>query len=238
MSPLTHTGAPAPRILGRLVARLRHEGGGSPAFVLAGDAVAACRLATVRGPLDEDALALTDAMIGELLLVDARTADHTDADDRLRVAIATAILPFCRPHVERVSDALVGVWTGVGIGDARRMEDPVALAARALFSLRAGDLTDATGAADRLAEVDGEAIAGAIHDWLVARVQGHGTEREAQCLEHLALALGGRHPALVLVAVLVWAKQAGLGGDVALERLGDRSEPRGFRRAARTRTSH
>lgn len=235
MSPLNVV-APAPRLLGRLIVRLRHEGGGSPAFALGGDALAATRLAAVRAPLDEDALALSDAMIGELLLVDAHAADHEDADVRLRLAIATAVIPFARPHMARVTDALVAVWTGVGLGSAQRMHDPTALAARALFAMQRGDLVDAADAAGRLAAVDGEGVAGAVHDWVVARVQGHGTEREAQCFEHLALALGGRHAALLLVAVGTWAAVAGVDRNAAAQVLTDRADSRGFRRVMRRKT--
>jgi hypothetical protein len=235
MSPLTHTTPPAPRILGRLVARLRDEGGGSSAFVLAGDALATSRLGCGRAPLDDDALELADAMSGALLEVDVQ-AHRADPDGRVRVAIATAILSFARPRLARSADGWVDAWTGPGLGAAGRMSDPVALAARALFALRRGDLSDAASAADRLAEIDGDAIAGAIHDWAVARVQGHGAEREASCFEHLVLDLGGRHPALVLVAAAVWARQAGLDPATALQRLTDRFDSRGFRRARRRDT--
>lgn len=193
--------APDSRLLARLWRLIRHDRVGSRAYVVGGEALGAVILSGARP--SEAALQLADAMIGELMLIEAATADCEDADTRVRLAAATAMISVLRPHVAAQADASISVWIGCGVGGPRRMRDPEAIFARSLLAMRVGNLDDAVACLDVLFErfpsFDG---VGVLQDWLVARIGGHGPEREIGCVENLTFVLGN-HPQLVVLAALV-----------------------------------
>jgi hypothetical protein len=199
--PLCTFQAPDSRLLGRLCRLIRHDRVGSRAYVVGGEALGAVILSGTAS--SESALQLADAMIGEIMLVEAATADCEDADTRARLAMATAMISVLRPHVAAQADASISVWLGCGIGSPRRMHDPEAIFGRALLAMRIGNLDDAVACLDVLFErfPTFEGV-GVLQDWLVARIGGHGGDRETGCVENLAFVLRD-HPQLVVLAAMV-----------------------------------
>lgn len=199
--------SPDRRLLGRLVQLLRtREGKG--AFTTAGEALANSLLASRPMPLSVEAEQLADAMVGSLLLVNAATADAEEPDRRVRLAVATIAMAVARPHTAAAAYHAVTTWVGTGIGCPRRQDNPYALACRVLLALWLDDNDTAANAIDTLVERDHTGVAGVLHDWVVARIQGHGADREAQCFDHLRLSLsqtpgGGDGAGLLLLAAAV-----------------------------------
>lgn len=205
---------PASRVLDRLTALLRN-GDSRTAFVTGGEALAAGLLATRGGIAPSlSATQLADAMVGSLLIVDRGTADDEDADRRVRLALATTVLSVARPHTARFCDGIVSIWLGLGLGSVRKMENPYALAGRVLLALLRNDADDASDAVDALIDIDRTGVGGILHDWVVARLQGHGNVREAACFHALRLSLsqtpgGGEGAALLIVGAAVVVERAG-----------------------------
>lgn len=206
--------SPDKRVMQRLVGLLRQTDS-RRAYATAGEALATALLASKPGDLSEEARQLADAMLGSLLLVQ-RAAHDDEPEDRVRLALATAVLSVVRPHTESVCDSAIGAWIGFGIGSPRRMQDePEALAARVLLALLVGDADHAAEAVDVLVDVDRSRIAGILYDWVVARIQGHGRDREAQCFHALRLALShvsgeGYGAALIVVGAMIVHRTARL----------------------------
>ena len=216
--------SPEPRVLARIQAVLRRartsavtserRPGTHAAFITGGQALAAAILAhRPGGELPAAAEELADVMVGELLLVQAASAGDGDADRRVRMAMAVEVLSLIRPQFARVCDPVAHLWTSTGLGAARGMDDPQVLVGRVLLALLRGDLDDAADSVEALADVDHEGVAGVMHDWTVACVQGHGPAREATCFHALRDAISrltshGDGPTLVLLAALVLLDRA------------------------------
>jgi hypothetical protein len=204
---------PDRRMLGRLVQILRSRDE-HPAYSVAGEALANAILASSPGELPVEAEQLADAMLGSLLRVTAETADAEDADRRVRLAMATAVVAAARPHAALACHQAIGTWMGTGIGSPLRQRHTYALAARVLLSLWLNDRDAAAEATNALVEFDRTGLSGVLHDWVVARLQGHGAEREAQCFEALRLSMafapgGGDGAALVVLAAAVVVRRQG-----------------------------
>lgn len=204
---------PDRRMLGRLVQILRSRDE-HPAYSVAGEALANALLASSPGSLPVEAEQLADAMLGSLLRVTSATADAEDADRRVRLAMATAVVAATRPHAALACHQAIGTWMGMGIGSPLRHENTYALAARVLLSLWLDDKDAAAEAINALVEIDRTGISGVLHDWVVARLQGHGAEREARCFEALRLSVafapgGGDGAALVVLAAAVVVRRRG-----------------------------
>jgi hypothetical protein len=107
-------------------------------------------------------------------------------DTRVRVAMAMALVAWLLPAVKPVAWRMIRVWVGPGIGSPRRMHDPDALLARALFACHRDDDDEAVACLDAWAarSPDSGAI-GALYDLLLVRRQGHGAYREAMCWKNL-----------------------------------------------------
>lgn len=214
MSAFAWIVTPDRRLLRRLVQLLRSRDERST-YCVAGEALANALLASRPEPLSADAEQLADAMVGSLLIVHAATADAEDADRRVRLAMSAAVVAAARPHTATACADAMSVWIGTGIGSPRRHESGYALAARVLLSLWIGDVDTAAVAVDALLDIDRTGVAGVLHDWVVARVQGHGVERESRCFDHLRLSLsqspgGGHGAALIVLAAAVVVRRAGL----------------------------
>lgn len=214
MSAFAWIVTPDRRLLGRLVQLLRTKDERST-YCVGGEALANALLASNGAPLPIEAEQLADAMVGSLLIVHAATADAEDADRRVRLAMSAAVVAAVRPHTATACADAMRLWLGYGIGSPRRHENGYALAARVLLSLWLDDADSAAEAVDALLEIDRTGTAGVLHDWVVARVQGHGVARETQCFDHLRLSLsqspgGGHGAALIVLAGAVVVRRAGL----------------------------
>ncbi len=200
---------PDPRLMQRLQRRVRAENGGR-AFMAGGEALALGVLAS-RGDSGLPAWAeeLADTMVGALLLVTDSTLDEATRCERVRLAVAAAVLSSIRPHARGACDAAIDTWMGWGVGppDAK---DPVdTLVGWALLCLLRRDAAAARCAVDALQD-DGVGLI--LQDWTRSVIQGEPVIREAQCFHHLRthMAHFDSRPAQLLMAAMVIQAGAGL----------------------------
>jgi hypothetical protein len=140
-------------------------------------------------PASGPALRLAMAMhraLSALSPTDLDAVGHTDADTRIHLAAAAALMAIVHPPSEPAAAAAILLWRGPGIGSPHRMVDPAMLVARLLFAFRENEIEEAVRCLDDLFErFPGFPTSGALQDLLVARLQDHGAERERACLLHL-----------------------------------------------------
>ncbi len=217
MTPFGMVATPDERLMQRLVGLLRRGAGATP-FITAGHALTNAVMATRGiGDLPDWAEDLADAMVGALILVQQRTQGLENADIRVELATAAAVLGVVRPRVAPVCRGAITVWLGFGMPPARWQNDPNQLAARTLLFLALDDTDAAIKSIDALLEFGGAPANGVLHDWTVSRVQRHGPSREAQCFHNLRLALMGYPSAtLQLLAAIVVMERMGRGCGDAL----------------------
>lgn len=209
---------PERRLLSRLVSILRSTEE-RPAFPVAGEALASAMISSLPDGAPDEAEHIADSMVGALLRV--QDAEAGDADRRVRCALGASVLAIARPHTRRACEEAAAKWMGFGLGSPNHHRDEYALAARVLLALWLGDTDGAADAVYALSEDDRLGVSGVLHDWVVARRQGHGPSREAACFEHFLLAFSPRQgdgAAIVLLAAAVAARRAGrdLGGAIDL----------------------
>ena len=193
----------------RLIARVRFSTHAGP-YLAAGDALGAALATAGPGGLPQWANDLADAMVGGLLRVQDETMDHAEAGDRVRLAYAAALLSIVRPRASAACDAAIGVWLGWGIGTPSAMAGTDGLAQRALLAMFVEDLDQASACVDELLVRDPDGVGFLLHDWVVARLQGHGTVRDGQCFDHLRISVvcggaAGVQPGWIALAFLVHA---------------------------------
>jgi hypothetical protein len=102
----------------------------------------------------------------------------------------------------------VGLWRArVRSPEALRGAD--ALAAWTLLALAEGEGEQAAAGVEALWESERPDLAGLLHDWVVARLQGHGAMREAHCAANFVWFARGTHRWLLPLVAL--AERSGAG---------------------------
>jgi len=203
---------PDARLMVRLMIQLRF-GDRVGAFTRAGEALAIAILASRGGqPMPQWAEPLADAMVGALLLVEDQTIDSALPEERLRLSIAAIVLSVMRPRASSGTDGAISLWMGWGMGTPRCVDDELSLLRWTLLRLFLDDNDGAANAVHKMLELAPYGPALVLHDWVVARLQGHGEFRLRQCFSNLRTLLSSdptdSHPAL-LVAAAVALNQCG-----------------------------
>lgn len=201
------------RIALRVAAVLAQRARPAP-FVLAGRALALC---VVGGPRRGGRAVdhrLATAMEGALVLVAHRSAAEPDDTTRLELAASALALAWVRPRLRRAAGAASEAWLS-DLGAPAALPTAAGLSLRVLFALLADQRDVASEAVFALLRHEACPLGAVLHDWTVARLQGHGPLREAQCFEHLQLLAGPEDALAMLVASEALAQRAGLAGEDA-----------------------
>jgi hypothetical protein len=166
-------------------------------------------------------------MVGSLVRVQAETLETCEPGLRLRLALAAVALSVSRPGRAAACDVATGTWLSWDLGPERWIEDERLAAGRVLLFLFLGDDEAACDAVADLGDRFPDGLGLVLRDWVVARVQRHGVERETGCFHHFRL-LGSlaSAPLLLVAGAAALARHAGrsrrevLGwlDDVALDR--------------------
>lgn len=205
------TPTPDPRLIERLTTQIRSRDGASAAWIAGGHALALGLLGAVDqgGELPAWAADLADTMVGSLLRVLERSVNDADVATRVELGAAAAVLSIARPHCTSVLDGAVDAWIHWTPEGPEAHHDEATLATWTLLHL----LRDHPDCAAEAAWALGQRSSGLgllLHDWVVARLQEHGAEREGQCFHALRAALGTAQPGVVLLAAAVATQAAGL----------------------------
>lgn len=204
---------PDPRLMERLVTRIRAYDGNVSAWISGGEALALALLGAGSGPMPTWADDLADTMVGALLRVVDRTAQTAPAAERVALATAAVTLSVVRPHATYVLDGAIDAWLGWTPERPRPEHGSKILAPWTMLDLLRGDLDGAADAVHSLIGADQTALGLLLHDWAVARIQGLGPEREAVCFHTLRAALPDSEthdPGLLVVAAATAVTAAGL----------------------------
>ena len=227
---------PDPRLMQRLMWRVRQDASAA-SFVAAGDALALV-LGTRGGhPLPIWTQQLANSAVGSLLRVQDTTMDHASPLERIRLSRAAAILSIICPRASAGCDAAISTWMGWGTMPFEAWERTTernVIETQILLAMFLDDLDQAMGCVNVLLDCEPNGVGLVMHDWVIARLQGHGRARDTQCFNHLWLALrcsNGQvaNSALTVLAALVhhthsppnreqllqWMEEIGLGNDRA-----------------------
>ena len=204
---------PDPRLMERLTRRIRSRDGAVASWIAGGEALA---LAVLSNPQDLPIWAsdLADTMVGSLLRVLDRSVDEATADERAGLALAAVVLSVTHPHCTSVLDGAVDAWTADDEVLSRNIVGEDTLATWVVVLLLRDRVEVARDTAETLCERDGSGIGAVLHDWVVARAQGHGSSREFQLFHAVRAALlaqrGAMHrPGLVIAAAAAATRGAG-----------------------------
>ncbi len=203
---------PDPRLMERLAIRIRSRDGSRASWIAGGEGLALGIRGAGRDGMPLWASDLADAMVGSLLRVLDRSVDEADLTERVGLAAAAVVLSVARPHCAFVLDGAVDAWLGWTPEAPSPACDRDTLALWTLLALLRGEAEEAAEAVWALCERDDERFGTLLHDWVVARIQGHGPDREVQCFHALRAALAatdGAPPALGIVAAAVAVRAMG-----------------------------
>jgi hypothetical protein len=140
---------------------------------------------------------------GSLLRVLGTTLDDARAAERVSLALAAVVLTVARPHTAGVLDGATDAWLGWTPERATARHGAAVLAPWTLLNLFRGDVEGAADCAHALCDADQGGMGLILHDWTVARIQGHGPNREAQCFHALRAVMPrseGHGPGLLVSA--------------------------------------
>lgn len=202
---------PDPRIMDRLTWMVRRQAR-PRAFATAGAAVAQIVMVTrAERPLPEWAHHMADAMVGALVVTQARSRGEEDPERLVQLATAAAVLSLVRPRFARACDSAIASWMGAGLGEPDDMCDSNLLVARTLLALFLDDLEQAADCIDLLMHQEPGGPGWALHDWLVARRADLGPARETECWHNLRVSLADacpecRPPVVLLATLTLWAR--------------------------------
>ncbi|MBT3220709.1 MAG: hypothetical protein HN348_16605 [Proteobacteria bacterium] len=200
---------PDPRLMQRLMWRVRQDASAA-SFIAAGDALGLVLGTRSNRPLPMWTQQLANSAVGSILRVQDTTMDHASPLDRIRLSRAAAILSIICPRASAGCDAAISTWMGWGTMPFTAWDgktDGNILPTQILLAMFLDDLEQAMGCVNVLLDCEPNGLGLLMHDWVIARLQGHGQARDAQCFHHLWLTLrhSGNHvdSVLVVLAALV-----------------------------------
>ena len=213
---------PDPRLMERLTGRIRSRDGSAASWRSGGEALALAILTSrgLQSSLPLWASDLADTMVGSTLRVLDNSVDHASVKDRVALGLAAATLSVARPHCTRVLDGAVDAWIGWTPEGPEVEHGEDVLAAWTMLHLMRGNTDAAAECAHVLCDADNTGVGLILHDWVVARIQGHGSQRELQSFHALRAVLsttGGFRPGLLIAAAATTTRVTGMKRRTTLE---------------------
>ena len=210
------------------------QGASGASFVAAGDALTLLLGTRCSRPLPDWSLQLANAAVGSLLRVQDMTMDQAEPLERIQLSRAAAILSILCPRASAGCDAAISTWMGWDTMPVEATEgNGNVVPTQALLAMFLNDLEQARDCVSLLLDDESNGVGLVLHDWVIARLQGHGQARDAQCFHHFWLSLRRpeRHaadPGLMVLAALVhhtccspnrqnllpWMAEIGVGSEV------------------------